>query len=260
MQHELEPTRRDAIRSIARVGLAGLGAAALLGGCQTQAQRRVESRGGRLGEPIPDDPIVLREPWSPGRSPARAPADVPGSSPFTGSVPRHEWTRNGPVLARAQPMGRIRRITVHHDAIELMPASGPGDVARRLEAIRRHHVNKELWADIGYHYAIDPAGRVWQARPVSLQGAHVRDNNHNNLGVVMLGNFENQRPTPRALEALDRLIASEMRRFRVPITEIRTHREFAVTACPGIHLQREMDRTRTIGGRLASLAAGDFRG
>lgn len=260
MQHELEPTRRDAIRSIARVGLAGLGAAALLGGCQSQAQRRVKTRGGTLGDPIPDDPIVLREPWSPGRATPRGPADVSGSQPIVGSVPRHEWTRNGPVIARAQPMGRIRRITVHHDAIDPMPASGPGEVARRLEAIRRVHVNQHQWADIGYHYAIDPAGRVWQARPLSLQGAHVKDNNHSNLGIVMLGNFERQRPSQAALESLDRLIASEMRRFRVPITEIRTHREFAATACPGLHLQREMDRTRTIGGRLASLAAGDFRG
>lgn len=261
MQHELEPTRRDAIRSLARVGVASLGLAAVLGGCETQAQRRVKTRGGHIGDPIPEDPIVLREPWSPSHGGSRptTPGHA-GSDPVAGSIPRQQWTRSGPVIARAQPMSSIRRITIHHDAMELSPSAGHGEVAQRLEAIRRYHVNHHQWADIGYHYAIDPAGRVWQGRPMSLQGAHVKEHNHANLGVMLMGNFERQRPTPAAIETLDRLVAAEMRRFSVPITEVRTHREFSPTACPGLNLQREMDRTRTIGGRLASLAAGSHRG
>jgi hypothetical protein len=37
-----------------------------------------------------------------------------------------------------------------------------------------------LSADIGYHYTIDPTGRIWEGRPVQYQGAHVKMNNEHN--------------------------------------------------------------------------------
>lgn len=252
-------SRRDALRSIAQAGVAGLGLAAVVSGCSTAASRRVDAKGGRLGDPIPEDPITIRESWTPAR-PSRGPV-TPGVTldPAAGVIPRSRWTKDAPRQWLAKPMGSVRRITVHHDAIEPLPSSGPDEVARRLDAIRQGHLRLD-WADIGYHYAIDPAGRIWEGRPLTLQGAHVGDQNQQNLGIVMLGNFERRTPTGPSLEALDRLLAAEMRRFRIPISEVRTHREMAATACPGRNLQREMDRTRTRGGRLASLAAGDFRG
>jgi hypothetical protein len=259
MSHEPASSRRDAISSIAQAGLLGLVASAALTGCGTAAQRRVDAKGGQLGEPIPEDPVTIREPWTPSRSRSASRSTTTGFDPISGAVPRSKWARSGPIVALAKPMGSVRRITVHHDAIDPLPSSSPDDVARRLEAIRNGHIGRG-WADIGYHYAIDPSGRIWQGRPLTLQGAHVGDQNENNLGVVMLGNFERQAPTRQSLESLDRLIAWEMRRYRISMGEIRTHREMSPTACPGRNLQREMDRTRSRGGRLASLAAGDFRG
>jgi hypothetical protein len=256
--NEPSQARREALFTIARSGAAGLGVAALLAGCSTAAKRRVDAKGGRVGDPIPEDPVLIREPWSPGQ-PGSPTIGSPGLDPIAGAVPRARWAKAAPRPWLADPMGSIRRITVHHDAIDPSPSSGPDEVARRLESIRNGHTARG-WADIGYHYAIDPAGRIWQCRPLTLQGAHVGDQNQQNLGIVMLGNFERQTPTGPALESLDRLIAGEMRRFRISMGEIRTHREMAATACPGRNLQREMDRTRTRGGRLASLAQGDFRG
>ncbi len=261
MSHEPAPTRRDAIRSIAQAGLLGLAVSATLSGCSTAAKKRIKDKGAQLGEPIPADPVAIREPWTPNRS-ASVPttnSSAPGFDPISGAVPRSRWARGTPIVALAKPMGSVRRITVHHDAIDPLPSTSPDDVARRLESIRSGHIGRG-WADIGYHYAIDPSGRVWQGRPLTLQGAHVGDQNENNLGIVLLGNFERQAPSRPALDSLDRLIAWEMRRYRISMGEIRTHREMAPTACPGRNLQREMDRTRGRGGRLASLAAGDFRG
>lgn len=259
MPHEPASTRRDAIRSIVQTGLAGLAVSAALTGCSTAADRRNSAKGGQLGEPIPEDPVAVSGAWTPNRSvPGKASAS-PGFDPISGAVPRTRWARGGPIVALAKPMGSVRRITVHHDAIDPAPSGSPDEVARRLESIRSGHLGRG-WADIGYHYAIDPTGRIWQGRPLTLQGAHVGDQNENNLGIVMLGNFERQAPSRQSLESLDRLIAWEMRRYRISMAEIRTHREMAPTACPGRNLQREMDRTRSRGGRLASLAAGDFRG
>lgn len=259
MSHEPASTRRDAIRSIAQAGLFGLAVSATLTGCSTPAQKRVKDKGGQLGEPIPADPITYRAPWTPSQPKPGAGTSTAGFDPISGAVPRSRWARSGPIVSLAKPMGSVRRITVHHDAIDPSPSGSPDDVAGRLESIRNGHLSRG-WADIGYHYAIDPSGRIWQGRPLTLQGAHVGDQNENNLGIVMLGNFERQAPTRQSLESLDRLIAWEMRRYRISMGEIRTHREMSPTACPGRNLQREMDRTRSRGGRLASLAAGDFRG
>ena len=68
MSHEPASSRRDALRSIAQAGLLGLAVSATLSGCSTAAKRRVNAKGGQLGEPIPEDPVAIREPWTPSRS------------------------------------------------------------------------------------------------------------------------------------------------------------------------------------------------
>lgn len=75
--------------------------------------------------------------------------------------------------------------------------------------------------------------------------AHVKDWNENNLGIMLMGNFMHERPTPQALAALARLVSSESARYRVPSSMIRTHRELSPTACPGDHLQREIHAARS---------------
>jgi len=150
-------------------------------------------------------------------------------------------------------MGRVTRITVHHDGMPPVTLRSEHDVTRRIESIRRSHLGQG-WADIGYHYIIDPMGNVWQGRPRSLQGAHVKYNNENNLGVLVLGNFMEQRPTPQALAALDGFVASNMRFFNVPLDRVHTHRELRPTACPGTYLQSHMAYARTRTGSIARLA------
>ena len=141
-------------------------------------------------------------------------------------------------------MGRIERITIHHDA---MPSSGfrtEADSKDRLNDILRAHRNNG-WADIGYHYAIDPMGNVWSARPIQLQGAHVRDWNERNLGIMMMGNFMHEQPTPQAISSLEGLVAAASSRYRVPAGRVATHRELASTACPGDALQRQINAARS---------------
>jgi len=166
-------------------------------------------------------------------------------------MPRSAWTRVQPTLALANRMGGIQRITVHHDAMDAAGFSDAGQARQRLKDIRRAHTDLG-WADIGYHYVIDPMGTVWAARPVQLQGAHVRDWNEHNLGIMLMGNFMHERPTPQALASLRALVRSESARYRVPAGRISTHRELAVTACPGDSLQREIDLARS--QRIAGFA------
>ncbi|MEO1009291.1 MAG: peptidoglycan recognition family protein [Planctomycetota bacterium] len=187
------------------------------------------------------------DPYVPGPRPSGSPVEAP--VPVVGAMGverRSAWASEPPRVLLADRMRRIQRITIHHDA---MPSSGMlarGDAADRLRAIQRAHF--ELgWADIGYHYAIDPAGRVWEGRPTNLQGAHVRDQNERNLGIVVLGNFMHEQPTPAAVAALRSFVGAQALRYRVPPARVRTHRELAATQCPGTWLQRAVDNGRRSG-------------
>ncbi|MFN0011650.1 MAG: peptidoglycan recognition family protein [Phycisphaerales bacterium] len=219
--------------------------------------------GCKTGPSANADQGTLTDPSRPGSGPymdkplpVATPLGVP--IPMGPGVPvlaRGAWTSVG--VARPKminPMNGVRRITVHHEGATVFTATGQADAARRIESIRRGHVGRatdgQPWADIGYHYIVDPAGRVWEGRSVQYQGAHVHLKNESNLGIVVLGNFEKQAPTPAALATLDRFLAEQMRRYRVPIANVLTHRELNPTACPGRSLQSHMVAARAVGGTL----------
>jgi hypothetical protein len=197
-----------------------------------------------------DGPPHVRIP--PSRRPRPTPME-PETSSLSGIMPRREWTSSPPNLSLINPMNGVNRITVHHDGMDPIALRTKWDAASRLEQIRRAHINHDPpWADIGYHYIVDPQGRVWEGRPVQYQGAHVKDNNEHNLGIMVLGNFDEQRPTSEALSTLDALIADRMRAYRIPLSRVLTHQEINPTRCPGRSLQSYMLDTRSRSGRLTA--------
>lgn len=141
------------------------------------------------------------------------------------------------------------RITLHHDGMDAFASTDRAAAAARLEQIRQAHLNRpgEPFGDIGYHYLIDPAGRVWQGRPLQWQGAHVARTNEGNLGVCCLGNFMQQRPSQAQLVALDRFVAAQMKHYRIPPGRVYTHRELGQTLCPGDNLQPYIADSRRSG-------------
>lgn len=172
-------------------------------------------------------------------------ADVDPMAPATGGIlPRRQWARGAPVPTLMNRMIPIRYITVHHDGMNPFYGDSAAAAAERLELIRRSHRNRN-WGDIGYHYIVDRGGRVWEGRPLGYQGAHVKDHNEGNIGVMCLGNFEQQAPTVAQLEGLNGHLTALMRHFRVPVRYVKTHQEWAATACPGRNLQRHMVYVRS---------------
>ncbi|MGH7130795.1 MAG: peptidoglycan recognition protein family protein [Phycisphaerales bacterium] len=203
-------------------------------------------------------PPMPPAPYRPTPTVVSAPPQIP-TVPTTGSMsvlPRSAWAKMG--VARMNnivPMNGIDRITVHHDGMGAFNSTDQSSAASRIESVRNSHTQRKardgsLWADIGYHYVIDPAGRVWEGRDVRYQGAHVEFNNEHNLGIMCLGNYNLQRPTAAQKATLDRFVAEQMRRFRVPITRVYTHQEIRSTECPGSNLQAYMVQTRGYSGML----------
>jgi hypothetical protein len=247
------------------VGLAG--ASALLGGCSSsgssnRAAATTPTAVPPSGSGRSTDELLRR--WGGGsRRPSATGAagdwkplptvpDAGSGSSFSGLIRRASWSKGNPVPQLMDRMLPINRITVHHDGMSPFASTSQGAAAARIEAIRRAHRNQN-WGDIGYHYLIDPSGRVWEGRPLSWQGAHVKDNNEGNIGVCVLGNYEEQRLNERQAAALDQFLASTMRYHRIARNRVYTHREFRPTACPGQTLQAQMDALRT--SRSSSIAS-----
>jgi hypothetical protein len=177
--------------------------------------------------------------------PAIAPTPAGFATTPNNVIPRAQWATGGPVPALMNRMLPIQHITIHHDGLEPFYAADQRGTAWRLDLIRRAHRNKG-WGDVGYHLAVDREGRVWQGRALNWQGAHVKDHNEGNIGVVALGNFDRQSPTPAQLASLDKCVGWLMNRYKVPVSRVHTHQEWAgaKTACPGVNLQRHMNAVR----------------
>jgi N-acetyl-anhydromuramyl-L-alanine amidase AmpD len=163
------------------------------------------------------------------------------------AIPRSQWTSRPPVLARILPMNGVQKITVHHEGSGVVEFDDAATTAKQLEMVREFHAVDRGWGDIGYHYVIDRAGRVWQGRDTAYQGAHVRDHNAHNLGVMVLGNFDLQRPTEAQVTTLRASLITLQRSYRVPTAYVYTHQELNPTECPGVALQQRMVALRRSG-------------
>lgn len=144
------------------------------------------------------------------------------------------------------PMLPVEYITIHHDGMTPFTATDYASSAARIELYRNGHRGRG-WGDIGYHYVIDREGRIWEGRSLKWQGAHVRNRNEGNLGILVMGNFDEQAPSDRQLAALERHLRTCMAKYKVPVSRVRTHREWdgAKTACPGKNLQSRMATMRS---------------
>ncbi|MGH7243711.1 MAG: peptidoglycan recognition protein family protein [Phycisphaerales bacterium] len=231
------------------------GAALVLAACQSGPQAADSSELPSPVWPGERDPQLSALPQTPPKTIGVAPAPVQTSTGYglpPNVTPRSTWTNAGVIRSLANPMNGVSRITVHHDAIPSQNIRTQRDSIVRLNSVRQSHL-REGWADIGYHYVIDPQGRVWEARPLGYQGAHVKDKNEHNIGVMCMGNFEIQRPTPQQTQSLDAFVASLMQRHKIPNSRVYTHQELGQTACPGRNLQSYMLATRSRGGHLAAV-------
>jgi hypothetical protein len=194
-----------------------------------------------------------------GKAAAPEATAVAGQLPL---LPRARWNPTAPVSSRLDAMGRIFRITVHHSAM-LFRDTSPQTAASQLRLIQHNHMQDpdRRYGDIGYHFLIDPGGRIWEGRDLKWQGAHARlDNNRGNIGICVLGNFirgrDGQRPTEPELRSLRQLVAALAGRYGIAGDQIFCHSDFVVTECPGPLLEPEVARIAREIGRGPGKSAG----
>lgn len=190
--------------------------------------------------------VVATAPLPP---PAWTPPPTPAPVRTTGPQiePRARWHARA-LRANHDPMTSIYRVTVHHTGTRF-DSTDYGQSAQGVLSIQQYHQDGKKWADIGYHYLIDRAGRVWEGRPIGVQGAHAGNNqlNRGNIGVALLGDFEKQSVTTAQRQGLISLLDHLRGTYGIKSTEVHMHRELHGTECPGRALASIVDAYRSSG-------------
>jgi hypothetical protein len=200
----------------------------------------------------------------------------PGQPPI---IARAAWARGHAPPAVPAHFGSVRLAFVHHS--ETPNGYGAAAVPSILRSIFDYHRYVRGYWDIGYNFAVDAFGRIWEARAGGIDkpviGAHAGGYNAQSTGVVVLGNFMNASPSRLALQALERLLAWKLSLHGVPslgrvsvvvspgggfysqfsvgarvsLPRVAGHRDGDSTSCPGDVLYGELPALRARVGALA---------
>jgi len=123
----------------------------------------------------------------------------------------------------------LNTIVVHHSAY---PYAGPKDV-------QNLHMDGRGFADVAYHFLIDSEGTIYEGRELNVRGAHVQGFNTGSVGIVLLGNFNDEQPSEAQLSSLRSLV--DYLRYSYEIRYLAGHKDYPDqspdgTECPGENL------------------------
>lgn len=204
----------------------------------------------------------------------------PGQPPI---IARAAWARGHARPSHLPEYGTVKLAFIHHS--QTPNGYGPGQVPSILFSIfAYHHYVRGYW-DIGYNFAVDAFGRIWEARAGGIDkaviGAQAGGYNAVSTGMVVLGSFMAVAPPPAAIAALERLLAWKLSlhgaptlgrvtvevspsaafytRFapgaHVSLPRVAGHRDGDQTSCPGNALYGRLPSMRPRVARLAGVAA-----
>ena len=99
------------------------------------------------------------------------------------------------------------------------------------------------WSDIGYHYVIDLDGTIEEGRKENLVGSHCKGQNHNSIGICYIGGCDKEMypkdtRTSEQKESLYKLVKSLMEKYKLNLSQIHAHNEFANKACPSYTIDK----------------------
>ncbi|MBL7977873.1 MAG: N-acetylmuramoyl-L-alanine amidase [Bacteroidetes Order II. Incertae sedis bacterium] len=152
-------------------------------------------------------------------------------------------------------------LTFHHTAGPKATTLAEGKA--RVKSIQDFHLDGNKWCDIGYQFLMDVSGRVYQGRPWVNEskkigdgpqlviGAHVSGGNTGNIGISLMGCFHPAEANcsdviPAAtLDSLVHYFSFMAETYKINPDNIRGHRDFNSTSCPGDNNYKLLSEIRT---------------
>ncbi|MFD0294275.1 peptidoglycan recognition protein [Streptomyces sp. NPDC127118] len=216
------------------------------------------------------------------RSEAQGEAEAglaPGAQPYIGPRPRivtrKGWGADEKLRERKFVYtGKVKAAFIHHSATgNNYKCSQAPSV---LRGIYRYHVKSSGWRDIGYNFAVDKCGNIYEGRAggvtKAVLGAHTLGFNTNSMGIAVLGTFTKSNPPAAAVNAIAKLTAWKLGLFganprgkvtlvsggsnkykkgkKVKLNVISGHRDGFATECPGARLYKKLGSARTSSAKL----------
>ncbi len=131
-------------------------------------------------------------------------------------------------------------VAIHHSASLL-------STNETMASVQNLHMDRNHWADVGYHYAIDKGGLIYEGRDIHVRGSSVGGYNTGTIGVVVMGNFEYDEPLDVQLTVLQTLINWLTTTYT--LTHLAGHGEFnPESVCPGKNMLPHLDTLAQIAG------------
>ena len=129
------------------------------------------------------------------------------------------------------PLNKVEIIVIHHSQRE---NDSP-------DFIKKRHIENRKWEDTGYHFLISNGtrgtmdGELHVGRSEKLMGAHVYGHNRNSIGICLIGNFDNKKPSKKQMKTLKEFLKEKMKKYGIKPEKILGHREFegVTKTCPG---------------------------
>jgi N-acetylmuramoyl-L-alanine amidase len=129
--------------------------------------------------------------------------------------------------------------------------------------IQDFHMDGRGWIDSGQQFTNSRGGHITEGRHRSLEildggtrhvlGAHVGDHNSETIGIENEGLYSTVDVTPQLWDSLVQLVAYMAQQYGVPVANIKGHRDFNATECPGEVLYGRLPELRdAVGGVLGT--------
>lgn len=136
---------------------------------------------------------------------------------------------------------RITHVTLHHTG-DSRPLGPTDDPVARLRGLQSWGAAERNWWDVPYHYLLDLEGDVHEGRDWHFMGeTNTTYDPSGHFLISMIGNYDQQEPTPAQLAAIADMMAYALRSFNLPLEKIGGHYHYAETGCPGKYLRRYLE-------------------
>lgn len=164
-------------------------------------------------------------------------------------VSRSDWSAKKPVGPGKKH--KIQFITIHHTATKQRPDLPIETKLKNLQAFSQREdklasgKTKPAWFDVPYHYYIGVDGKIAEGREIEYVGD--TNTEYDPMGhalIVLEGSFDTDQPNARQLESLKAMVKWLAKKYKVSRDNIKGHKDYANTACPGSNLERLLPELR----------------
>ena len=153
-------------------------------------------------------------------------------------ITRNQWGAK-PLTAYSsttQPDNRTGVIIHHSVTAEGTNQASVEAILRQIDSFHR----SKGWGGIGYNFAVDHKGRIYEARGRDIIGVHAANHNTLNFGICYIGNTD-KKLTPKAVKAIQSVIA-ELQEAANKKLKVQGHGSVNLTACPGKRLVNRIEQ------------------